>query len=110
MKASDLIGRPVLDSTGRKVGVVSDLRCIQDGPLRGSMAAPRVHQVLVSGRRTGSMLGYDRRDQQGPWLIRWIVRRLHRKLLILPWESVTLTEDAAGGRTLTMTGAAARQT
>jgi len=39
------------------------------------------------------MLGYDRRDQQGPWLVRLIVRRLHRRLLVVPWEAVRLTEE-----------------
>lgn len=107
MKASDIIGRPVLDSAGRRLGVVTDLRCIQDGPLRGAMAAPRVHQVVVSPRRVGSMLGYDRREQQGPWLIRLVVRWLHRDLVVLPWESIELTEDDDGGRTLRVTGAGA---
>jgi hypothetical protein len=103
MKASDLIGRPVLDSAGRRLGVVTDLRCVQDGPLRGAMAAPRVRSVVVSRRRTGSMLGYDRRGQQGPWLVRLIVRWLHRDLLIVPWESVRLT-DGADGKFFTIAG------
>jgi hypothetical protein len=102
MKASDLLGRPVLDATGRRIGVVTDLRCVQDGPLRGAMAAPRVHEVIISRRRTGSMLGYDRREQQGPWLVRRIVRWLHRDLLILPWESVRVEGDD-GPRTVVVT-------
>jgi len=93
MRASDLLGRPVLDASGTTLGRVIDLRCVQDGPLRGSMAAPSVHELIVSQRRVGSMLGYDRRDQQGPWLIRLIVRRLHRRLLVVPWEAVRLTEE-----------------
>jgi sporulation protein YlmC with PRC-barrel domain len=103
MKASDLIGRPVFESGGRQVGIVTDLRCVQDGPVRGSMAAPRVHSVIVSGRRTGSMLGYDRRDQQGPWLIRVIVRWLHRKSTIVAWESLRLSDDASGALTVVLT-------
>jgi hypothetical protein len=103
MKASDLIGRSVIDSAGRQVGVVTDLRCIQDGPLRGAMAAPRVHYVIISRRRVGSLLGYDRRSQQGPWLIRLIVRRLHRRLAIVPWESIQLTDGADGTRTFVLT-------
>lgn len=91
MKASDLIGRPVFDDGGRRVGVVTDLRCVQDGPLRGAMAAPRVRQVIISPHRTGSLLGYDRREQQGPWLIRRIVRWLHRDLLVVPWEAVRIS-------------------
>ncbi|HST48664.1 PRC-barrel domain-containing protein [Jatrophihabitans sp.] len=106
MKASDLIHQPVFDDTGRRIGVVTDLRCVQDGPLRGAMAAPRVHQVIVSRRRTGSLLGYDRREQQGPWLIRRIVRWLHRDLMVVPWESVRISGDD-GPRTVVVTGPAA---
>ena len=102
MKASDLLGLEVVDRGGRRLGVVTDLRCVQDGPLRGSMAAPRVESLLVSRRHTGSMLGYDRREQQGPWLLRTIVRRLHRDLTVIPWSAVaghtgriTLTLDTA---------------
>jgi sporulation protein YlmC with PRC-barrel domain len=100
MRASDLIGRPVVGPTGQRLGVVTDLRCVQDGPVRGSMAAPRVHQVIVSRRRTGSMLGYNRREQQGPWLIQLLVRWLHRDLLAVPWESIELVEDSDGSRVL----------
>lgn len=93
MRANDLIGQEVLDRDGRRVGLVSDLRCVQDGPLRGAMQAPRIEALLVSTARMGAQLGYDRRDQQGPWLIRVVVRRLHRNLLIVPWSDV---DDYAG--------------
>jgi hypothetical protein len=88
MRASELLGRPVHDSAGRLLGIVIDLRCVQDGPLRGSMAAPRVDQLIVSPRRTGSMLGYHRPEQRGPWLIRTIVRWLHRNERTIAWDDV----------------------
>jgi len=89
MRASDLIGREVVDARGAPLGVITDLRCIQDGPLRGTQASLRVDSVLVSRHHTGKLLGYDRRDQQGPWLFRVVVRRLHRHLQVIPWEDVT---------------------
>lgn len=92
MRASDLIGLAVYDDDGQRLGVVTDLRCVQDGPLRGAMQAPRVAEMIVSGRHTGSLLGYDRRNQQGPWLIRAIVQRMHRHAVLVPWESPTLGE------------------
>jgi hypothetical protein len=58
------------------------------------MAAPRVHQLIVSRRRVGSLLGYDRSEQQGPWLVRIIVRRLHRQLVFIPWENIEVGDDA----------------
>lgn len=88
MRASDLIGREVVTADGTSVGVVTDLRCVQDGPVRGTQAALRVDAVLVSRHHTGSVLGYDRRRQQGPWLIRAIVRRLHRHMQVVPWSDV----------------------
>jgi hypothetical protein len=88
MRASDLIGQEVYDAAAKRVGVVTDLRCVQDGPLRGSMQAPRIAALIISARHTGSLLGYDRRSQQGPWLIRIIIRFLHRHALLVPWEDV----------------------
>ncbi len=88
MRASDLIGLDVVAADGRRVGVVTDLRCVQDGPLRGTMQAPRVSALITSTRHTGSWLGYDRRRQQGPWLIRVIVQLLHRHAVLIPWDSV----------------------
>jgi hypothetical protein len=103
MRASDLIGLDVYDSAEQRVGVVTDLRCRQDGPLIGAMQAPRVAALIVTGRHTGSLLGYDRRSQQGPWLIRVVVRRLHRHAVLIQWEDIadttgriTLRHGAAG--------------
>jgi len=93
MRASDLLGRPVLDRDGQRIGIITDLRCVQDGPLRGSMAAPRVHALIVSRRHTGSLLGYDRREQQGPWLLRTIIRRLHKDMRIIAWDDVAVDSD-----------------
>jgi hypothetical protein len=89
MRASELIGLDVLDAGGRRLGMVSDLRCVQDGPLRGGMYAPRIDALVISQARIGALLGYDRREQQGPWLIRVIVRSLHRNLMVVPWSDVT---------------------
>jgi sporulation protein YlmC with PRC-barrel domain len=88
MRASDLIGREVVAADGTTVGVITDVRCIQDGPLRGTQSALRVDSVLVSRHHTGSVLGYDRQRQQGPWLIQAIVHRLHRRMQVVPWSDV----------------------
>jgi hypothetical protein len=88
MRASDLIGAEVVDSAGARVGVVTDLRCVQDGPLRGAMCLPRVHALVISRHHVGSMLGYNRQPQHGPWLVRKIVRALHRGLTVVPWSHV----------------------
>jgi hypothetical protein len=88
MRASDLIGLDVLDADGHRVGVVTDLRCVQDGPLKGALQAPRIAALITSTRHTGSWLGYDRRSQQGPWLVRVVVQLLHRHAVLIPWDGV----------------------
>src|SRR5439155_394718 len=106
-----LLDRQVIDADGRMVCNVDDLELELDpegrpyvtailvGPLLGSMAAPRLDSLLLSRRHTGSTLGYDRREQQGPWLLRAIVRRLHRNLAVVPWSAVA---DHTGRITLTL--------
>jgi sporulation protein YlmC with PRC-barrel domain len=93
MRASELLGRNVRAADGRSIGIVADIRCVLDGPLRGALCAPRVTALVVSRRHTGSMLGYDRRDQQGPWLVRVLVRRLHRHQQIIPWEQLDTSAE-----------------
>jgi sporulation protein YlmC with PRC-barrel domain len=93
MRARDLIGQPVTTTGATALGIVSDIRCTLDGPLRGALCLPRVSHLVVSARHTGSLLGYDRREQQGPWLIRVIVRRLHRNITIVPWSAVRSYAD-----------------
>jgi sporulation protein YlmC with PRC-barrel domain len=88
MRASELIGRDVIDRDGHRVGVVTDLRYIQNGPLRGAMATPRVVSLLVSPRHSGALLGYHRAAQHGPWLIRILIQRLHRHARLVPWTAV----------------------
>jgi PRC-barrel domain len=87
MRAADLIGREVMDGSGEPIGVITDVRCVQDGPLRGTNAALRVDALLISRHHHGSVLGYDRR-RQGPLLVRLIVGWLHRHMQIVPWSEI----------------------
>jgi sporulation protein YlmC with PRC-barrel domain len=93
MRASDLIGREVVDAGGSHVGYVSDLRCVQDGPVRGTLAAPRVHALLVDRHHVGSRLGYQDRDQHGPWIIAALIRLLHRHSQVIEWDQVQMIEN-----------------
>ena len=95
MRASELLGKEVRDRDGTPVGVVTDLRCVQDGPPRGATAALRVGALLVSRHHTGALLGYEPARSQGPAAIRALVRSLHRDARIVPWENVTSYEGEA---------------
>lgn len=88
MRASELIGREVTDAGGKAIGVVTDVRCVDDGPLPGSNAALRIDSLLVSRHHTGSVLGYERGRKQGPLVIRLLVRWLHRHMVEVPWSDI----------------------
>jgi len=88
MRLSDLIDTPVTGTDGTELGFVIDVRCHQDGPIRGAMQTLRVHSLIVSRTHVGSLLGYERRQQQGPWLIKILVRFLHRHAFIVDWDDV----------------------
>jgi hypothetical protein len=47
-----------------------------------------VDGLVVAQHDTGSLLGYDRRPQQGPALIRAIVAYLHRRAGYVTWGGV----------------------
>jgi hypothetical protein len=78
MRASDLLGAEVRTVDGRRLGVVTGLRCTADGPSSGATPAPRVRALMVTGRHVGAALGYQQTGQRGPWLVGALTRRLHR--------------------------------
>lgn len=88
MRAGEVIGKPVVDHQGRQVGFCTDLRCAIDQP--EADAAPRITLMglIVSPHRAGSLLGYERGRTRGPWVLRAVVARLHRGMVLIPWEDV----------------------
>jgi hypothetical protein len=64
-------------SGGRSKVHVLDVRIAPDHGVQ------RVSALLVGPGRPGSLLGYDRRDDQGPWVVAAVVRRLHRHARIV---------------------------
>jgi len=93
MRASDLLGAEVRTADGARVGVVTGLRCTTDGPSAGSVPAPRVRALLVTGRHAGSALGYQQGEQRGPWLVRRLVRALHRNTRLVDVGLIEAVED-----------------
>jgi len=57
----------------------------------------RIRSVVIGHGRPGALLGYDGRDgrpsAQGPALVRWIVRALHRHAREVPWDRVHVDWD-----------------
>ena len=85
---SHLLGATVASSDGTVIGHVNDVRLAPRASVRGIRAELGVEGLVISDRHAGSMLGYDRRSDQGPRLIRFIVRRIHRNARYLPWHAV----------------------
>ena len=85
---SDLLGCAVLDRDGRRLGFVNDVRLGPAPGVDGTFARLRVEGLVVADASVGSLLGYERGRTQGPWLVRVIVRRLHRRAGYAPWEAV----------------------
>ena len=88
MRASELLGRVVVDHEGNELGRVMGIRCVQDGPIRGAYAIPRVDSLVVHRRRLGAALGYQLRDQDGPWPVSALMQWVHRDARLIPWRDV----------------------
>lgn len=63
----------VVTYEGAPAGRVIDVRA-RPAPGRGLL----VHELVVGRGGPGSMLGYDRTADMGPWAVAAVVRRLHR--------------------------------
>ena len=87
-RVSALMGCRVVTANGQVVGVVKDVRLAPTRVVSGLSAELTVIGLVVSKRHTGALLGYDRRQSQGPWMVRVAVRWLHRDSGYLPWDSV----------------------
>jgi hypothetical protein len=87
MRASELLGLPVFDPAGSRIGLVADLRCTKEAAPGAAWGLLRLESLVVDRRRAGARLGYDRQERS-PALIRGIIRRLHGQSTIVAWSQV----------------------
>ena len=88
MILGDLLDAPVRGPADEPLGYVVDVRFVLDGPLDGTLAAPRLHGLLVSPRTGTSFLGYERTGVRSPALVaRWL-RWRHRGTFLVRWTDV----------------------
>jgi sporulation protein YlmC with PRC-barrel domain len=73
---NQLLQMPVRDPAGRPLGRVLDVRLERETTEPGERI--RAIGLVVGHGRPGSYFGYDRRPDMGPWLVRVVVRWLHR--------------------------------
>jgi hypothetical protein len=74
IRASVLLGQAVYDHAGNRLGRVADLETVRDGDGRERLVA-----VLVSDGPWGRLLGYEREEVDGPWLLEVAARRILRR-------------------------------
>jgi hypothetical protein len=86
-RVGDLVGMEVRGPGEARPGRVLDVRLAP----KGSRTARRLEVThLVVGRsRPGTLLGYERGDFNGPWLVHHAVKYLHRNTGLLPIAGVT---------------------
>jgi hypothetical protein len=83
-RAGALIGRRAYDRAGNDLGRIADL--IVDRQPDGSL---RVTQVVVARRPWGRLLGYEREQVTGPWLLQTLARIvMHRRVRIVDWADL----------------------
>jgi sporulation protein YlmC with PRC-barrel domain len=91
VRASDLLGRRAVSAGGRDLGRVVDLVTETDGSGRQEVVAA----VAVRGP-WGRLLGYEREQVRGPWILetlaRWIMRR---QMTTIPYSDLHLADPAS---------------
>jgi hypothetical protein len=84
IRAGDLIGRPAYGRGGNRLGTIADL--IVDGDIRTGL---RVTGVVVARRPWGRLLGYEREQATGPWLLQALARVvMHRRVRTIRWDEL----------------------
>ena len=85
LRASDLLGRLAVDPSGRPLGRVVDL-VAEDGA-----DGPRITAAVVVRGPWGRLLGYERSEAGGPWLLEAAARLvLRRTMTTVPWAALRL--------------------
>jgi sporulation protein YlmC with PRC-barrel domain len=106
-RASELLGRRVLGPDNVHRGHVSDLRVrthFVDDATGWHTGGMTVTDLILNQKATAVLLGYERRNKQGPWLLRLALRALRPTVAgTIPWRDARI--DWAG-RDIAHTGRA----
>jgi sporulation protein YlmC with PRC-barrel domain len=84
-RVGELVGRTVAGLDGQPLGRIADL-VVDDHR--------RITAVLVVHGRWGRLLGYERAEMRGPWLLELFARRVWRRNAVeVPWERLRRDES-----------------
>lgn len=95
-RLDDVLGMRVRFADGRDGDRVLDLRLTGSDRVPGLLAELVVEGVVAGRMRPGTLFGYDRTREQGPWMIRTLLRVLHRHTGYVAWEDVDRIDWEAG--------------
>jgi sporulation protein YlmC with PRC-barrel domain len=89
-RASDILGRRVHDDTGKPIGRIADL--ITEPAADGTQQ--RVTAAIVVHHHWGRLLGYERRQMTGPWILEHLARLiLRRNAQEVPWHKLRIAAN-----------------
>lgn len=87
-RLSALLGMHVVFADGRDGDQVTDVRLEEGDRVSEGIGELVVAGFVVGRRRPGTLFGYDRHPSMGPWVLRQLVRFVHRRTGFLTWEDV----------------------
>jgi sporulation protein YlmC with PRC-barrel domain len=89
IRVGELLGRAVTDRSGRAVGRIADLETARDADGREKVVA-----LVVTAGRWGRLLGYERDEATGPWVLEQLARRvLRRRTVRVSWEDLAELDE-----------------
>jgi hypothetical protein len=74
VRVSDILGRRVHDHAGRPLGRIADLVTEQD-----SDGQQRITAAIIVKGPWGRLLGYERNERTGPWVLEKIAASIMRR-------------------------------
>jgi hypothetical protein len=90
---SDILGSQVVDADGTDLGVVADVRLVQDGPfIDGFGQALRVDALILGRGGLGVRLGFVRGGVRGPWLLRRLAGWFEHRARYVDWSEVDIVD------------------
>jgi hypothetical protein len=93
MRLSELLGRRVIDGSGRDLGRVHDVRLRGPGvaSVQTALGSPafRIDGLIIGTGGLADRLGFDRAGVRAPALVRVVALALLRHPVYIPWSRVT---------------------
>ena len=99
MRVGDLIDMPVSDVDGHSIGAIREVRAHAFRRSDGSVGL--AVSGVVAGKTRARLFGYERHGEQGPALLRAIVRWLHRHSHYIRWDQIDIDAGRARVRVRT---------